>query len=251
MDQATRLRAGEFRFPAGVSMEGAVEVLVKGEVVSYAITLPEGLTSVEIVDLIKADPVLVGEVEAVPPEGTLLPETYHFVRGDSRQDLLDRMAGAMNTLLAELWRDRQDGLPLDSPEEAVILASVVQKETGLADELPLVASVFVNRLERPMRLQSDPTVIYAITRGETPLGRPLTRADLEIEDPFNTYVSDGLPPGPIANPGRAALAATLDPPETDFYYFVADGSGGHAFARTLAEHNANVAKWRRIQNSQN
>ena len=241
------LKAGEYLFPAAVSMRDAMALLESGKVVQYALTLPEGLTSREAVALIEQAEALEGRVELAPAEGTLLPETYHYARRDSRQGLLDRMAAAQQAVLAELWPARDPDLPIASPQEAVILASIVEKETGLAEERPLVASVFVNRLRKGMRLQSDPTVVYGITLGERPLGRALTRKDLDQPTPYNSYRIDGLPPTPIANPGRAAIAAVLAPAESDFFYFVASGDGGHAFARTLAEHNRNVAKWRQIQ----
>ena len=190
---------------------------------------------------------LSGDVGAVPGEGLLLPETYHFTRDDERAALLRRMAEAMDRTLAELWAARAEGLPLKTPDEALILASMIERETGVAGERPLVASVFVNRLRRGMRLQSDPTVVYGITGGREPLGRALTRQDMQTITASHHYTIDGLPPGPIANPGRAALEAALHPAESGYLYFVADGTGGHAFATTLQEHNRNVAKWRKIQ----
>jgi UPF0755 protein len=245
-----RLRAGEYAFPAGVSPRGAMEVLVAGREVAHAITVPEGLTSAEIVALLEADDRLTGDVAEVPPEGSLLPETYHVQRGDGRPELVARMRGAMDETLAALWAGRAESLPFDTPEEALVLASIVEKETAVADERALIAGVFVNRLARGMRLQSDPTVIYALTDGQGPLGRPLTRRDLEETDsPYNTYRVGGLPPGPIGNPGRASIAAAVDPADTEYLYFVADGSGGHAFARTLAEHRRNVRAWRRVRDA--
>jgi UPF0755 protein len=243
-----RLRAGEYRIPAHVSPREVLDILESGQIVLHALTIPEGLSTVEALAVVAAHPVLVGDMpEALPGEGELLPETYMFARGTTRAEIIERMRGDMAALLAELWENRQDDLPLESPEEALILASIIEKETAVPEEYGVVAGVFVNRLERGMLLQTDPTVIYAITRGEGPLGRQLLRRDLEIDDPYNTYRYPGLPPGPIANPGRGALTAALDPTETDYLYFVADGTGGHAFARTLAEHNRNVAKWRRIR----
>jgi UPF0755 protein len=247
LEAGRRLKAGEYRFPAAVSMAGAVGILEQGRTVVYSLTLPEGLTNAQAVALVAAAEALSGEVGAQPGEGSFLPETYHFTRDDERAALLRRMAEAMDRTLAELWAARAEGLPLKTPAEALVLASIVEKETGVAGERPLVASVFVNRLRRGMRLQSDPTVVYGITRGQGPLGRALTHRDLETPSAYNTYVIDGLPPGPIANPGRAAVEAALRPAESPYLYFVADGSGGHAFATTLQEHNRNVAKWRKVQ----
>jgi UPF0755 protein len=242
---ARALQAGEYAFPAGSSMREAAELLASGRTVVHRLTVPEGFTSAEIVDLLKAAEPLAGELAAVPPDGSLLPETYHFHRGDSREGVLERMQQSMDEALATLWQARKENLPLQSPEEALILASIIEKETGVDSERALVASVFVNRLRKGMPLQSDPTVVYGITEGKAPLGRALTRKDLAQPTDYNTYQIAGLPPGPIANPGRAALEAALQPAESDYFYFVAAGDGGHAFARTLAEHNANVAKWRK------
>lgn len=249
------LRAGEYQFPAHVSPRQAVEQMLEGRVVQHRITVPEGLTSTQVMELLLGIDLLEGAIAAVPAEGSLLPETYQIVRGDSRDELVRRMQEAMTATIAELWPKRRPGLPLRSPAEAVVLASIVEKETGIATERPRVAAVFLNRLDRGMRLQSDPTVIYGLTggkaasvaKGEGILGRVLTRADLAQPGPYNTYVIDRLPPGPIANPGRDALQAVLEPLETDELYFVADGTGGHAFSRTLEEHNRNVARWRKIQ----
>lgn len=247
--QARSLKAGEYRFTPAMSMKQAADLLVSGRTVLHALTVPEGLTSTAVVELINGTKGLVGEIEQVPPEGSLLPETYHYARGDSRRELLDRMSAALERTLQELWTARVEGLPLDNPEEALILASIVEKETALAEERPVVASVFINRLRRGMPLQSDPTVIFSLTEGKDELGRRLTRADLKVESPFNTYRIGGLPPAPIANPGRDSIAAVLNPAETDYLYFVADGSGGHAFAETLAGHNRNVARWRKLRRS--
>ncbi len=243
-----KLRAGEYLVPAAISPNALLDLLESGRVVLHALTVPEGLTTAETLALVAADPVLTGPMpEVTPGEGTLLPETYHFPRGTTRVGIVEQMQTEMATLLAELWAGRQPDLPLATPQEALTLASIIEKETAVPDEYGLVAGVFVNRLRRGMLLQTDPTVIYALTRGQGPLGRQLLRRDLEVDDPYNTYVHAGLPPGPIANPGRGALEAAVAPAETDYLYFVADGTGGHAFAKSLAEHNRNVAKWRRVR----
>ncbi len=244
------LKAGEYALPAHESMRDVIARLSDGRVLTRRVTIPEGLTAVEIVAIVAAAPALQGEVSAIPPEGSLLPETYHYVSGDTRDAVLARMTDAMAATLGELWAARAENLPITTPEEAVILASVVEKETGVAGERRHVAGVFVNRLRRGMRLQSDPTVIYGLTGGAGPLGRALSRADLAAPHPYNTYLIDALPPAPIANPGAAAIAAVLDPLQTEDLYFVADGTGGHVFARTLAEHNRNAAAWRRLRDAQ-
>lgn len=241
------LRAGEYAIPEAASMETIYRILLEGETIQYPVTAAEGLTSAMIVRLVEAHPMLTGETGPVPPEGSLLPETYMVPRGTPRRDVIERMAEAQDRLLAELWPQRDPDLPFDTVEEAIILASIVEKETGVAEERPLVASVFVNRMRRGMRLQSDPTIIYGLTQGE-PLGRGIRRSELEsLAGGYNTYQIDGLPPTPIANPGEASIRAVLNPPESDYLYFVADGTGGHVFAETLAEHNRNVAAWRRIE----
>jgi len=239
------LTAGEYAFPPAVSTAEVVRMLRDHEVVEYRFTLVEGWTVAQTFAALAAEEQLTGELPEPPPEGRLLPDTYFFQRGEARAEVVRRMREAMEVELAAAWAERAPDLPLASPEEALTLASIVEKETAVAAERDLVAGVFVNRLERGMRLQTDPTVIYALTEGQGPLDRPLTRRDLELDHPYNTYVQPGLPPGPIANPGRASLRAAVNPAETDYLYFVADGSGGHAFARTLAEHNANVREWRR------
>lgn len=213
----------------------------------YRIALAEGATSWQIVEALKAADFLSGEVVGLPAEGMLAPDSYEVKAGSSREELISQMVGAQQARLAEAWANRVDGLPYDTPEEALIMASIIEKETGLPDERRTVASVFVNRLRQGMRLQTDPTVIYGLTRGQGVLGRGLRQSELRSDTPYNTYVIDGLPPTPIANPGRESIEAALDPAVTDFLFFVADGSGGHAFAATLAEHNANVAKWRAIE----
>ncbi len=241
------LRAGEYMFAARISPRQAVALLQRGKTVVRRLTVAEGLTTAQILAQLKRTEGLEGDIPSPPGEGTLLPETYHFSYGERRDAMVARMREAMGETFARLWESRAPGLPLKTPREALILASIVEKETALPDERGRIAAVFLNRLAKGMRLQSDPTVVYALTGGLGPLGRPLTRADLKTPSPFNTYLIDGLPPGPVSNPGRAAMAAVLDPPETDDLYFVADGAGGHVFARTLGEHNRNVVRWRKIQ----
>lgn len=247
--QARRLKAGEYAIPAGASMREVMDLLVSGKSIMHAITIPEGLTSKQIVDRLKANAMLTGAIDEIPPEGSLLPETYSFSRGTTRAAILKQMASAHDRVLEAVWAGRRQDLPVETPAELVTLASIVEKETGRADERPRVAAVFVNRLRKGMRLQSDPTIIYGIAGGEGTLGRPIRRSDIEARTAYNTYQIDGLPPGPIANPGRAALEAVATPSGTDEFYFVADGTGGHVFARTLEEHNRNVARWREIERS--
>ncbi|MEK9723511.1 MAG: endolytic transglycosylase MltG [Rhodospirillaceae bacterium] len=241
------LRAGEFEFAAAISAAAAVVHLQSGPTVVRKVTVAEGLTNAEVVDLLNRTPGLSGLPGPLPPEGRLLPETYHFSYGDSRAQVIARMRVAMAQLLAEAWPARAENLPLTSLDEALTRASIVEKETGVAGERPRVAGVFVNRLRKGMRLQSDPTVIYGLTQGAGALGHGLTRAELDTATPYNTYVVKGLPPTPIANPGRAAVLAVLNPAATKDLYFVADGTGGHVFAETLKAHLANVAKWRKIE----
>jgi UPF0755 protein len=241
------LKAGEYQFVPGMTMGDVIALLQSGKTVQHRITIPEGLMSVEILALLQEEPVLTGAVEKIPEEGSLLPETYNFTHGDTRQELIERMQAAMKRELDMRWKDRAEGLPFSTPAEAVVLASVVEKETGVATERPRVAGVFLNRLAKGIPLQSDPTVIYALTLGQRKLDRLLTLKDLKTDSPYNTYMVPGLPPGPIANPGAASLNAVLHPEQNDYIYFVADGTGGHAFAKTLEEHNKNVAAWRKIQ----
>ena len=241
-----RLKAGEYAIPSGASMAAIIAQLAEGRSIQHRLTVAEGLTTAMILRLVRDHPVLVGDLPPPPPEGALLPETYLFTRGTTRAELVERMVRDKRELVDALWDRRKDGLPIKTKEEAITLASIVEKETGVADERPRVAAVFVNRLRLGMRLQSDPTIIYGISGGE-PLGRGIRQSELDRITPYNTYQIDGLPPTPIANPGRAALEAVLNPPETDELFFVSDGTGGHAFARTLEEHNRNVANWRRIE----
>ena len=245
------LKAGEYLFPARLSMREVMQQMIDGTTVMHRLTVAEGLTSAEIVALVAGCPELAGEAPKAPPaDGTLLPETYFFSRGDTRAELIARMQKAMTEKLAELWQRRDASVALKDPADAVTLASIVEKETGVAAERPHVAAVFFNRLAQNMPLQSDPTVIYALTSGKGPLNRALTHADLQTASPYNTYVNAGLPPGPIANPGRASIEAVLHPLTSKDLYFVADGSGGHVFAETLEEHNRNVARWRQVQKQQ-
>ena len=243
----TDLKKGEYRVPAGASMPEILALVTSGRSIQYPITVPEGLTSWEVVELLKGEEVLTGEIAEIPAEGSLAPDTYNVDRDTPRAEVIARMQARQERILAEAWDNRVEQTPLDTPAEALILASIIEKETGVPEERRKVASVFVNRLRRGMRLQTDPTVIYGITGGKGPLGRGLRRSELDEATPYNTYVIQGLPPTPIANPGRASIEAAVSPAETPFYYFVADGTGGHAFAETLAEHNANVRKWRRIE----
>jgi UPF0755 protein len=244
------LQAGEYILAAGISPAGVMSMLAEGRQVQHRLTIPEGLTNLQVLDLVATAAMLSGEVpdaSRFQEEGAFLPETYFYSYGDDRAALVERMNDAMRRTLAELWEARAADLPFDTPKAALTLASIVEKETSVPGERARIAGVFVNRLERGMLLQSDPTVIYAVTQGSGSLGRRLTYDDLEIDDPYNTYRYAGLPPGPIANPGRDAIAAVLNPEATEELYFVADGTGGHAFAKTLSEHNRNVANWRQIR----
>ena len=245
--QHTKLRAGEFDIPAHANTQDVLNILQSGKTVVHKITLAEGITVAEALELIDNADGLSGYVSSIPEDGMLLPETYYYSWGDTRDDLVRRMSDAMSDLVREQWDGRPDNFILNSPMELVVLASIVEKETGLAHERPMVAGVFLNRLRKGMRLQSDPTVVYALTHGQGALGRALTRKDLKTDSPYNTYQIKGLPPKPIANPGRDAILAVMNPAETDALYFVADGTGGHVFARTLEEHNRNVAAWRRFK----
>lgn len=240
------LHAAELAFPAQGSLRTVLAVLRTGRPVEHWLTIPEGLTSPQIAALLAGADATTGSVMP-PPEGSVLPQTYAYEYGTSRSALLARAEAARRRALAQAWADRAPGLPLTSPEQAVILASIVERETARAEERPHVAGVYLNRLHAGMRLQADPTVAYAASGGQGGLDRKLTRADLDRDDPFNTYRNAGLPPGPICSPGLASIEAVLHPAATDDLYFVADGTGGHVFARTMEQHARNVAQWRARQ----
>ncbi|WP_295227903.1 endolytic transglycosylase MltG [uncultured Brevundimonas sp.] len=241
-----RLRAGEYEVPSGTSLAGVLNLLVEGRVVRHFVTLPEGWSSLQAVDILNKEAVLTGTVAETPEEGSLWPDTYEVSRGDTRQSVIDRMQRAASENLRLLWSQRSPATVARTPEEAVILASIVEKETALAAERPRVAAVFSNRLRAGMRLESDPTIVYGVTKGR-PLGRGIRRSELLAPTPWNTYQINGLPPTPIANPGKEAVKAVLNPPADPALFFVADGSGGHAFALTYDEHLQNVARWRQIE----
>jgi UPF0755 protein len=243
------LKAGEYEIKAHASMQEIMELLKSGKSILYAVSLPEGLTVKQMFRKLADDPVLVGDLPTeLPAEGALKPDTYKFTRGTKRAEIVQQMISAQKALVEQIWEKRDPELPVTSVEEFVTLASIVEKETGRADERPRVASVFINRLEKGMRLQSDPTIIYGIFGGEgKPADRVILKSDLDKETPYNTYLIKGLPPTPIANPGRAALEAVANPSRTPELYFVADGTGGHVFAATLDEHNANVRRWRKLE----
>lgn len=243
---AGALKAGEYEFESGASVREVYEKIRNGQVVQHPLTIPEGLPSVLVAKLVNEAEVLTGDPVEPPAEGSILPETYMLRRGMARAGLIDRMQAAQDALMEELWPQRDPDLPFETQEEALILASIVEKETGLPEERPEVAGVFINRLREGMRLESDPTIIYGVTRGRR-LGRRILQSEIDAVTDWNTYQIDGLPETPIANPGADAIRAVLNPAKHDYLYFVADGSGGHAFARTLAEHNRNVAKWRSIR----
>jgi UPF0755 protein len=241
------LKAGEYELKHHASMRQVMDVLAEGRSILYKVTVPEGLTSQQIVERLKGEINLTGEITKPPAEGSLYPDTYQFSKGASRQEIVDKMQSDMQKAIAKLWEKRAPDLPLRTIEEAVTFASIVEKETGKSEERDRVAAVFYNRLKKGMRLQSDPTIIYGITSGQGNLGRGLTRTEIDTKTPYNTYQINGLPPGPIANPGKAALEATLNPAKTNDLYFVADGSGGHTFSETLKDHNSAVQKWREVE----
>ena len=244
-----QLKAGEYEIKAGASMKEIMDLLHSGRSILYSLTVPEGYTVTQVMDRIANNDVLVGDMpEDLPPEGSIIADTQKFERGTTRKEIVERMVKAQSDLVARIWARRDPDLPLADINEFVTLASIVEKETGLADERSRVAAVFINRLRKGMRLQSDPTIIYGLFGGEgKPQGRPIYRSDVDKQTPYNTYLIDGLPPGPIANPGRAALEAVASPSKTNDLYFVADGTGGHVFAATLEEHNQNAQRWREIE----
>lgn len=244
-----QLKAGEYEFKPGATVRSVVETLSEGRSVLTRVTIPEGLTSFQIVERLKENKSLTGDLREVPPEGTLLPETYAIPSGTTRAAVIDMMQTAQKRVLDQLWTERQDGLPFKTPAEALIMASIVEKETGRNDERERVAAVFINRMRTnpPMRLQSDPTILYGLFLGRVPWGKPILASEIRSTTAHNTYVIPGLPPTPICNPGRATIEATLKPAQTKELYFVADGKGGHIFAETLRDHNANVARYRQIE----
>ena len=239
------VKAGEFAIPPGSSPASILDILQHGEVIRRFVTIPEGLPSVMVHERLMAEPLLTGEI-AVPAEGSVLPDSYDFERGEARADVLARMQGAMSEFIAAEWPRRDKGLPVSTPGEAIALAAIVEKETGVPRERRMVAGLYSNRLRKGMRLQADPTIIYPITRGK-PLGRRIRRSEIDAVNGYNTYSMVGLPVGPITNPGRESILAVLHPADTDAIYMVADGSGGHAFSDTLAGHNDNVAAWRKLR----
>lgn len=243
------LKAGEYLIPAHYSAHNVLQKMEKGDVFVRQYTVPEGYSAAQIVTLLNGINSLAGMLTDIPAEGSLLPETYRYEFEDSKTAQIAQMQSAMQKTLDEAWGNRAADLPIKTKEEALILASIIEKETGIAAERARIAGVFINRLKINMPLQTDPSVIYAITEGKAPLGRALLRRDLGFNSPYNTYRHAGLPPGPICNPGKAAIEAALHPESHNFYYFVADGSGGHVFAKSLSEHNSNVQNWRKIQRS--
>jgi UPF0755 protein len=241
------LKPGEYSFQKNASLRDVIATIVEGKVVQHAVTVPEGLTSEQIVTRLTDNDIFAGSVREIPREGTLLPETYKFPRGTTRDQVIQRMQQTQKRVLAEIWERRNPDVPIKSPEQLVVLASIVEKETGKADERSRVAAVFVNRLRQKIKLQSDPTIIYGLVGGKGTLGRPIKRSEITQPSPYNTYVIEGLPPGPIANPGRASLEAAANPARTRDLFFVADGTGGHAFTETYDQHQKNVAKLRTLE----
>ena len=243
----SELKPGEYLFQKNASLRDVIGTIVEGKVVQHAVTIPEGLTSEQIVARLSDNDIFSGSVREIPREGTLLPETYKFPRGTTREQVIARMQQAQKRALADIWERRSQDLPIKTPEQLVTLASIVEKETGKPDERSRVAAVFVNRLRQKIKLQSDPTIIYGLVGGKGTLGRPIKRSEIQQPSPYNTYVVDGLPPGPIANPGRASLEAAANPARTRDLFFVADGTGGHAFSDSYDQHQKNVAKLRAME----
>jgi UPF0755 protein len=244
---SSELKPGEYAFQKNASLRDVIGTIVEGKVVQHAVTIPEGLTSEQIVARLSENDIFAGTVREMPREGTLLPETYKFPRGTTREQVIQRMQQSQKRVLGEIWERRNADIPIRTPEQLVTLASIIEKETGKADERSRVAAVFVNRLRQRIKLQSDPTIIYGLVGGKGTLGRPIKRSEIQQPSPYNTYVVDGLPPGPIANPGRASLEAAANPARTRDLYFVADGTGGHAFTETYDQHQKNVAKLRTLE----
>jgi UPF0755 protein len=244
---SSELKPGEYLFQKNANLRDVIGTIVEGKVVQHSVTIPEGLTSEQIVGRLTDSDIFTGSVREMPREGTLLPETYKFPRGTPREQVIQRMQQAQKRVLAEIWERRNADIPVKTPEQLVTLASIVEKETGKPDERSRVASVFVNRLRQKMKLQSDPTIIYGIVGGKGTLGRPIKRSEIAQPSPYNTYVVEGLPPGPIANPGRASLEATANPARTRDLFFVADGTGGHSFTETYDAHQKNVARLRAME----
>jgi UPF0755 protein len=243
----SELKPGEYSFQRNASLRDVIGTIVEGKVVQHSVTIPEGLTSEQIVNRLSDNDIFAGSVREYPREGTLLPETYKFPRGTTREQVIQRMQQAQKRALAEIWERRSPDVPLKSPDQLVTLASIVEKETGKPDERSRVAAVFVNRLRQKIKLQSDPTIIYGLVGGKGTLGRPIKRSEIIQPSPYNTYVIEGLPPGPISNPGRASLEAAANPARTRDLFFVADGTGGHAFTETYDQHQKNVAKLRAME----
>jgi len=242
-----QLKAGEYLFKQNASLQDVIDTLANGRVVLHSLTIPEGWTSEQAIDRLRENDILSGEIKDIPPEGSIFPDTYRFSKGTSREQILRQMQDASKKVLADVWAKRALDLPFKTPYELVTLASIVEKETAKADERARVAAVYINRLNRHMRLQSDPTIVYGLVGGKATLGHPILKSELEKPTSYNTYLVDGLPPGPIANPGRAALEAVANPSRTKELYFVADGTGGHVFAETLEQHAKNVIRWRQIE----
>jgi UPF0755 protein len=243
----SELKPGEYAFQKNASLRSVIATMVDGKVVQHSVTIPEGLTSEQIVARLSENDIFAGSINEIPREGTLLPETYKFPRGTTREQVIGRMQQAQKRLVAEVWEHRNPDIPVKTPEQLVTLASIIEKETGKADERSRVAAVYVNRLRQKMKLQSDPTIIYGLVGGKGTLGRPIKRSEITQPSPYNTYVVDGLPPGPIANPGRASLEAAANPARTRDLFFVADGTGGHSFTETYDQHQKNVAKLRAME----